>query len=149
MSDYRITELIEELSAVGEGGTLDIRGYRDRIVSLHQDVVEESDRELLIQTFFLLLGQAERSAVTQGVDPQSLRNLRDADHRMMLLSEAMIGDHVDPKKLAEVTSREVAARRLEPDDSFHTLALAGRQVLGTSDRGKEPKSFWGRIFGGN
>ncbi len=87
----------------------------------------------------------------QLVAPESLEQLKKigkADYLHLLSQQALVGDLVDPGRLAEITHREVEARRLAPDDDFRKLAEAGGQVLGNSSSADEPRKGWfARIFG--
>jgi hypothetical protein len=146
--DSRVAELVLELGGHQPGASIDVRGFRDRIVSLHKQVETDQDRSDLLQAFFALMALVERSAVSQGQDAMSIRGLRDADHRLMLLLEAQIDGNVDPDLFARVTSREVLAGRLSANDEFHHIATAASTVMGNPRESQRPlKSFWGRIFG--
>ena len=146
--DKRVADLIAELAATPPDTSIDVRGYRDRIVSLHEQLETDEDRGFLFDAFFAFMALVERAAASQGHDASRIRGLRNADHKLMLIKEALIDGNTDPDLLARVTSREVLSGRLSPDDDFHGLATAASAVMGKPrpSRGSSP-SFWGRIFG--
>jgi hypothetical protein len=136
-----------ELASSPTGASIDVRGYRDRIVHLHEQVETDEDRGFLLEAFFSLMAFVERAAASQGQDASRIRGLRDADYRLMLIKEAQLDGNIDPDLLARVTSREVTAGRLGPDDDFHDLATAASAVMGKGQRSPgSPKSIWGRLF---
>jgi hypothetical protein len=88
---------------------------RDEFFTEHKEAATESERELLIASYLLLLDQVERTAIT----PDQLtvfRTTRTRDYRAMLLQESFVGTAISPERLSVVAAREVAAGRLQPDD---------------------------------
>jgi hypothetical protein len=51
-----------------------------------------------------------------------LRKVRAADYNLLIMKEAMIGEHVCADTLYEVTGREIEAGRMAPDDGLRQLA---------------------------
>jgi polyhydroxyalkanoate synthesis regulator phasin len=123
------------------------RAFRDEIVELNKNTQTDEEQSALVFAFNSLMNQVEEFDL---IDPSSLdhfRNVREADYKMMLSVQAMIGDHIDPDRLECITRREVEAGRLSADDKFRQLAVSGATVLGTR-AGNAPKrgSWLGRLF---
>jgi hypothetical protein len=108
------------------------RAFRDEIVELNKTAQTDEEQTALVFAFHSLMNQVEEFEL---VDPSSLdhfRNVREADYKMMLSAQALIGEHINPDRLECITRREVEAGRLAADDKFRQLAVAGATVLGTS-----------------
>ncbi len=93
--------------------------------------------------------------VEQHIQPEDLeefKNFRREDYNLLLIKEAMIGndtDILDTHVMAAITSREVAAGRMSPDNELHKIAVAGSFILGSRPEPyKLPKfNFLKRLFG--
>lgn len=53
---------------------------------------------------------------------QDFRKTREADYRLFLVRESMVGENVCAETLAAVTQREVDAGRMSPDHTLYTMA---------------------------
>jgi hypothetical protein len=143
--DKRVVELIDELGS--QHSDIDVKGFRDKIVHLYESIDDEQTRITLIKTYIVLMDMAERSAVSQRVDPAPLRNLRTAEMRLFCIREASGDDgNIDPNALHRVVQREVEAGRLEQDDFAH-LAEDGAVVLGNANSQAKRRGLWRRLFG--
>ena len=118
----------ELLSASTAGTSFDVPKIRQRIHAEFDKPVNETERELLLAIHKSVMDAFERQ--TRQEDLTALQKVRRQDYNLLLIKEAKIGDHPDdghisPQKLAKITTREVAAGRMSPDDEFHKLAVAG------------------------
>jgi hypothetical protein len=118
-----IASLQERMS---QGG--DWRAFRDEISALHMGATTEEE--------YVTLLQAHRNLVAVGrlaFDEETYAKLLPiaaAEYRSFLNKEAMEDGTINPVLLERVTRREVEAERLDPHDSFRTLAAAGASVFG-------------------
>jgi hypothetical protein len=122
------------------------RAFRDEIVELNKTARTDEEQVALVFAFNSLMNQVEEFDL---IDPSSLdhfRNVREADYKMILSVQAMIGERIDPDRLEYITRREVAAGRLAADDKFRELAVTGAMVLGTSGNAPKGRSWLGRLF---
>jgi hypothetical protein len=73
----------------------------------------------------------ERQNIIEPKELEKFKTLRAQEYRLMLIREATIGrtDGLIDPRLTEITRREVDAGRMAGDDDFHTLAVAGGEVL--------------------
>jgi polyhydroxyalkanoate synthesis regulator phasin len=123
------------------------RAFRDEIVELNKTAQTDEEQTALVFAFNALMNQIEGFDL---IDPSSLdhfKNVQEADYKMILSVQAMIGEHIDPDRLEYITRREVEAGRLPTDDRFRQLAIAGATVLGTSGNAPKGRSWLGRLFG--
>lgn len=120
-----ITSLHERMN---QGG--DWRGFRDEIAALHADATTEEE--------YVTLLEAHRNLIAVGkyaYDEETYAKLLPiaaAEYKMFLNKESMEDGIINPVLLERVTRREVEAGRLDPDDDFRKLAVAGSSVLGDS-----------------
>ena len=120
-----IASLHERMS---NGG--DWRAFRDEIAALHEQATTENE--------YVTLLEAHRNLVAVGkfaYDEETyakLLSIATAEYRMFLNREAMEDGLVNPVLLERITRREVAAGRLDPNDSLRALAASGASVLGDS-----------------
>jgi len=119
------------------------RAFRDEIVELNKIARNNEDQTALVFAFHSLMNRVEELGL---IDPSSLqhfKNTREADYRMLLGVQAMIGEMIDPIRLELVTRREVEAGRLASDNDFRQFAIKSAQDF------SKPKSSWfRRLFGG-
>lgn len=141
--DARVTALLDDM---GKSNNVDPIAIRHRIADLFGQVDDEQSRVALLQAFHAVMGLAVRTLEGQGKDTTDLKNAILADRRGFAIEEAMIGENVDPPTLHRVIEREVAAGRMERD-SFHELAAAGANVLGSSAPEPKKAGFLRRLFG--
>lgn len=141
--DARVAALLDE---IGASQNIEPIAVRHRIAELFGQVDDEESRVALLQTFHAVMGLAVRTLEREGKDTTALRNAILADRRGFAIEEAMVGENVDPPTLQRVIEREVAAGRMERD-SFHELALAGANVLGSSAPAPKKAGFMRRLFG--
>lgn len=111
-----------------QGG--DWRTFRDKIASLHAAATTEEE--------YVALLEAHRNLVAVGkyaYDEETYAKLLPiaaAEYKMFLNKESTEDDIINPVLLERVTRREVEAGRLDSDDNFRKLAVAGASVLGNS-----------------
>lgn len=146
--DSRVVELIDSVKICLASGEIEIKPLRDRIVSLHGDVDVEADKVTLIQLYHAIIDCAARNVLASGGDVQPLQDLRKSEERFFLMKEAMVGDNVDPDRLAYLTQREILAGRMTPDDDFHNFAVAGSEVMGKGPASASGSKggFWNALF---
>ncbi len=111
-----------------QGG--DWRAFRNEIAALHAAATTEEE--------YVTLLEAHRNLVAVGkyaYDEETYAKLlpiAEAEYKMFLNKESTEGGIVNPVLLERVTRREVEVGRLDPNDDFRKLALAGASVLGDS-----------------
>ena len=137
-------ELFERFKNVMSVGKVDWRELRNNILKEHHQTTTVGDRVLCLRMHSILMNAMERQVITPENLPE-FRKVRGQEYNTMLIAEAIVGrtdGNVDPVKMAEITSREVAEGRMSPDWELHKLAVAGAQVLGPIP---EHKSFWAKF----
>jgi len=113
---------------MAQGG--DWRTFRDEIAALHAEATTEEE--------YVTLLEAHRNLVAVGkfaFDEETYARILPiavGEYRNFLNKEALEDGVINPVLLERVTRREVEAGRLDPDDSFRALAVAGASVLGDS-----------------
>ena len=113
---------------MAKGG--DWRAFRDEIAALHEKASTVDE--------YVALLEAHKNLVSVGkfaFDEETYAKLLPiavAEYRMFLNKEAMDGGLINPTSLERITRREVEAGRLDPDDDFRKLSVAGAAVLGDS-----------------
>ncbi len=124
MSAIDLTErLVKEL----QSGSLDWRNAREDIIAEHRQATTTADRVTCLKLHQAIMDAMERSNVA----PENMaqfQKTRGQDYNMLLVSEAIIGrtdGNVPPDKMVEITTREVNAGRMKPDDELHVLAVNG------------------------
>lgn len=113
---------------IGQGG--DWRAFRDEITALHAEATTEEEYVTLLEAHKKLVAVGKSA-----YDEETYANLLPiaaAEYLNFLNKEAMEDGMINPVLLERVTRREVEAGRLDPDDSFRTLAAAAASVLGDS-----------------
>jgi hypothetical protein len=137
-------ELADRLNREAKaGGSIDWRHVRDEIHQAHDEATTEEERVLCLALHKAIMDAAERAAI----DPEKLvdfRKTRLGDYNLLLIKEAVIGrpdNNVPPDRLAAIMRREVAARRMSPEDELHKLAVAGDALL--TPRPARPKTGFG------
>lgn len=126
-------ELLQRLSAMAtSGASVDWRGLREEIHTVHEQATTERDRVLCLTMHKTLMDFVERAVVSPG-DTEQFQKTRSQDYALLLVRECMVGrtdGNVDPAKMLSITTREVHDGRMSPDDELHTLALTGAKLLG-------------------
>jgi hypothetical protein len=104
-------------------------------VILHtQEILDEIQREFseaasmeqrvgLLDLFHAVMNGAESALPEKNIS--QFREARMRFYKTLLVSEALDGTDVCQEKLLEVTTREVNAGRMDPQDSMHQLAMHG------------------------
>ena len=118
-----VNELVARAQAMAAGGDVEWRQMREDIHDELDKKPTVDDRVTLLKLFTAIMDLVERNV--EAADPsklQDLRNAREADYRLMIVKEAMIGENVCADILLEVTDREVAAGRMTPDHTLRKLA---------------------------
>lgn len=118
------------------------RAFRDEIVELNKAAHNDEEQTALVFAFHSLMNRVEALDLIDPSSLQNFRNVREADYRMLLSVQAMIGELIDPIRLELVTRREVEAGRLAADNDFRRFAIKSAKDF------TEPKSSWlRRLFG--
>jgi hypothetical protein len=103
----------------------------------HAAASTEVDLVLCLAMINFINEQFEEHVAAQQHDPEDLSELRKARHQYymaFLAEEATIGNtsgQIDPRQMAAITRREVAAGRLSPDTDLHKLCTG---LVARSDR---------------
>ena len=120
-----IASLRERMS---NGG--DWRAFRDEIAALHEQATNEDEYVTLLEAHrnLLAVGKFAYNEETYS----KLLPITAAEYRMFLNREAMEDGLVNPALLERITRREVAAGRLDLNDSLRALAASGASILGDS-----------------
>jgi hypothetical protein len=104
---------------------------RDEIATLHAQDNTEAEYVELLRNHHLL-----RLVIDDAFDPETAAKIHpvsEGEYKMFLNKEAMDGANINPMILEHITAREIAAGRMDPDNSLRKLAVAGAAVLGDSD----------------
>lgn len=113
---------------MAQGG--DWRTFRDEIAARHSEATTEEEYVALLEAHRKLVAVAKFAYDDQTYT--KLLSITAAEYRMFLNKEAMQDGLINPVLLERVTRREVEAGRLDPDDEFRTMSVAGAAVLGDS-----------------
>jgi hypothetical protein len=108
----------------------DWMAFRNEIVSLHEQATTEEEYVTLLEAHHNLVGVGKFAYEEETY--AKLLPVALAEYRQFLLKEAMQDGVINPVVLERVTRREVEAGRLDPNDEFRTLTVAGATVLGDS-----------------
>ena len=121
-----VNGLIEKLKSAGENGQeIDYTEIRRKIDEEWEKTTTIDDRVKLLKVFNLVMDLVERNLERNESPPnllQDFRNTREADYRLFLVRESMLGENVCAETLAAVTQREVSAGRMTPDHTLYTTA---------------------------
>jgi hypothetical protein len=116
-------ELLNRLTAVGEGESFDWRAIREEIHRESDGACTSEDRVILLRVFQAVFDRVERELAADDPDKLPLfRNARLSDYRLLLTKESLVGQNVCADTLYAVTEREVAAGRMAGDDELRQLA---------------------------
>src|SRR6516225_6690899 len=75
------------------------RAFRDEIVELNKNAQTDEERSALVFAFNSLMNQVEKFDLIDLSSLDHFRNVREADYKMILSVQAMIGEHIDPDRL--------------------------------------------------
>jgi hypothetical protein len=118
------------------------RAFRDEIVELNKTAHNDEEQTALVFAFHSLMNRVEDLDLIDPSSLQDFRNAREADYRMLLSVQAMVGEMIDPIRLELVTRREVESGRLAADNDFRQFAIKSAQNF------TKPKGSWfRRLFG--
>lgn len=120
-----IASLHERMS---QGGNW--REFQQEIAALHAEASTETEYVTLLEAHRNLVAVGEHAYDTETY--AKLLPIAQAEYRMFLNKESMEDGVINPVLLERVTRREVEAGRLDPNDDFRQLAVAGASVLGDS-----------------
>ena len=134
----KMQALLDRVSSLAEN-VLPWKEIRDELWELYPQVTIV-ERETLLRIHKLLMDTVERNSGL--LPPETLAEFRETekkDYRRSLIQEALLQDgNVSPVILEMVTAREVAAKRMGPDDELRRIALKGFEELiatkSTSDK---------------
>ncbi len=105
--------------------------WREEIAELHKRATTQDEYVKLLNAHFVLGHLIDE--VYDKETAEKIRAVHSGEYKLFLNKEAMgNGDLINPAMLDKITTREVEAGRLAPDDDFRQLAAAGGQVLGDS-----------------
>lgn len=107
------------------GKDLDWRSIRKEIHTISARKIEMEERIVLLQIFYLLMNLLEDNAKLEGAHLEALRDARRKDRNILLIREAMIGEHASIEILDAITKREVQAGRMEESDELRQMAIEG------------------------
>ena len=127
-----------------------IENFHNSTSDINKDAKTEKDQVALIN----ITAEFEHLfEINSDLTPQSLKTLRQVrqiTYRQMLIVQGSVDGNVDPDRMERITSREVEAGRMAPDDDFRQLAVASSLVMG------KPKAaamhltwqqfFWGLLL---
>jgi hypothetical protein len=108
----------------------DWRAFRDEIAALQAEANTEEEYVALLEAHANLV--AVGKSCFDEATYAKLLPVTTAEYRMFLSKEATEDGIINPMLLERVTRREVEAGRLDPHDTFRTLAVSGASVLGDS-----------------
>ena len=112
------------------GAPLNWSRIRDEIHEEHGRATTTHDREALLGVYKTIMDHVEQHIRPE--DLEEFKKFRSQDFNLLLIKEGMIGndtDILDTHVMAAITSREVAAGRISPDNELHKIAVAGSFIL--------------------
>jgi hypothetical protein len=118
-----------------DGAPLDWTRRREELHAEHRFATTTHDRETLLAAYKTLMDRVEKHIRPE--DLEEFKELRRQDYNLLLFREGMIGNYtdiLDTHVMAAITSREVAAGRMSPDDGLHKLAVAGSVIYGSQPK---------------
>jgi hypothetical protein len=116
-------DLLRRLQSMPAGSSLDIPAIRDEIHHEFDRAESSTEREMLLAIHKMVLDRAERAVRSD--DLPQLQAASQADYRLFLTKESLIGENISVDLVAAVTDREIQAERMSPDDDFRELAVQG------------------------
>lgn len=123
-----VRDLFERLQAIPIGVPMDLPKIRTEIHAEFERARTTAEHEALLAIFKAVMDCAERKINVQ--DLEEFKDVRRKDYRLLLIREAgMLDGNIDPRKLEEITRREVEAGRMTSDDDFRKFAVAGVDVF--------------------
>jgi hypothetical protein len=135
------SDILARLKALPVGEPINWTKIREEI-SDNYDGADSAERATLLQIFKVVMDTVEKNLT--GADLETFRSARRQDYNRLLVSECLIDGNVSSAALAIVTSREVKAGRMSPDDELHRLAIAGPAGIGVTE--KPVARGWRRAF---
>jgi hypothetical protein len=142
-----VRDRLERLRAMLAGPQADFRQVREEIHDAYKNATTD-ERVLLLEIYMAVLDTMERGIAVDKLDES--RETRRQDYNLLLTSECVVGGgHISPKVIDAVTSREVAAGRMAPDDKLRELARASAAILPepSSERSLRIDRGWRQVFG--
>ena len=138
-----VATLLTRMQSLGDD--VDWRGLREEIHDEVDKPITDEEHHTLLALFTALMDLVERNVVAHSPDKLAdFKNTRLEDYRLLMVKRATVDGNVIPEKLHRITAREVAEGRMAPDDTLHTLAVAGYEVL--TPKPSKP-GFLSRLFG--
>lgn len=135
-------KILARLKAAPVGSPLDWKQVRDEISDEYENAGTD-ERVTLLKIYTAVMDAAERGI--RPADLDQFRTARRQDYSRLLVSECLVDGNVSPQALAVVTSREVEAGRMKPDDELRRLS---RYIEGAPDPGKPAAvGGWRRALG--
>jgi hypothetical protein len=125
MKQMNVNELLEWLPEQTQDGLLRWPQIRKEIVGAHQNAQTTAERVTCLSLHKALMDEVDKQI--SGPDLKEFRTAREQDYCRLLLAEAVIGRAdgiIEPKRMLEITQREIDAGRMSPDDGLHTDAVA-------------------------
>ena len=128
---------------------IDVPKIRERIHDEFDIAANEAEREWLLTIHRDVNDEYERQIMPEHL--AAFQKVRHQDYLHLLYVKSRIGDgpddHINPHKFAKITTREVAAGRMSPDDELHKLVVAGATVFPdrTVVTSKKP-GFFAKMF---
>jgi hypothetical protein len=123
-----LSDLLRRLQGVPLGEPINWPQIREEIHDEYDRTTTAEERVILLELFKATMDLVERQSVSAMVDAETLdqfRNAREADYRLFILKESLVGENVSVDLLDAVTRREVAAGRMAMDHSLRQLAEEG------------------------
>jgi hypothetical protein len=137
-----IASLHERIERMKQGG--DWRAFRDEIASLHAAATTEEEYVALLEAHHNLVAVGKYAYDEETY--AKLLPIAAAEYKMFLNKESTEDGIINPILLERVTRREVEAGRLDSNDDFRKLAVAGAFILGNSAEIKAHRCKQGDYF---
>ena len=106
---------------MAKGG--DWRAFRDEIAALHAEATTEEEYVALLEAHQKLAAVGKYAFDDETY--AKLLPVAAAEYRLFLSREAMEDGNINPVVLERITRREFEAGRLNANDEFRKLAMAG------------------------
>lgn len=123
MMDARVAAFSKKFADSTHLPQFPVAELRFELLDLHASIVDEASRIELVRLFNLLCDFVEQLLIDVGEDTGPFLIERQLQTWLLLGAECRIGETgVDVRRLRYVTTREIAAGRMEPTDPYHRWA---------------------------
>jgi hypothetical protein len=126
------SEILERMLTAGYHGALrEWNKFRNEIVKNFKRVSTTSERVALLRAYKALMDAVEQAPGLASKDIAEINEARLSEYRSMLVAEGAWPDgFLDPRKMEEITRREIEAGRMSPDDVLRKDTVRALSEIG-------------------